>query len=223
MSSLFEKICAGLSYEGNIYDGIHKIEENAEAHGWMSDEYPKRIRQILEEAPKDQQLLIVEVGTWMGKSAIAAADIIRELGRSDVIICIDTWLGSPEHFHALPRSNGFPYVLYKAFLQNVVNHDHQSRIIPIPLPSSQAAVVLKEINIKKADIIYIDAAHEFLPVINDINDYWHILKPGGIMLGDDYRKEWQGVIDAVNYFSADHGNIEIKVNDVVWELQKPIE
>ncbi len=191
--------------------------------GWMSDEYPKRIRQILEKEPKDQQLLIVEVGTWVGKSAIAAADIIRDLGRSDVIICIDTWLGSPEHFNALHRSNGFPYGLYQNFLQNIVNYNHQSRIIPIPLPSSQAVDVLHKFVSKKADVVYIDAAHEFLPVINDINAYWSILKPGGIMLGDDYRKEWHGVIDAVNYFAADNGNIEIKVNDVVWELQKPIE
>ncbi len=78
LSSLFNKICSELKYEGDIYDGFHK-NENIEVDGWMSDEYPKRIRQILEKEPKDQQLLIVEVGTWVGKSAIAAADIIRDL------------------------------------------------------------------------------------------------------------------------------------------------
>ncbi len=218
---LYNDIKKILNYNDDIYAGITMNNEKT-VQGWMSNEYPKRIRQILEKAPANKELLIIEVGTWEGKSAIAAADIIRDLGRQDVIICIDTWLGSPEHFNNLSRKNGFPNKLYETFIQNVVNNNHQSRIIPIPLPSAQASELLKKHFENKADIIYIDAAHEFLPVLNDINEYWPLLKNGGFMLGDDYQNDWPGVIQAVNKFVKDNGHLKLSTNDVVWEIQKPI-
>jgi len=37
------------------------------------------------------------------------------------------------------------------------------------------------------DFIYIDARHDYCGVMEDIEHYWPILKPGGIMAGHDYN------------------------------------
>ena len=54
----------------------------------------------------------------------------------------------------------------------------------LPISSSQAADVLEHWGVR-ADAIYIDAAHAFDPAFEDMTKYWPLLKPGGILFGDD--------------------------------------
>src|SRR5947208_1485127 len=42
--------------------------------------------------------LIIEVGTWKGHSANAMADSCKRMNLHTKIICVDTWLGSQEHY-----------------------------------------------------------------------------------------------------------------------------
>jgi len=42
--------------------------------------------------------IIVEVGTFKGRTAIFMAHLIKQLKLDAKIICIDTWVGSPEHW-----------------------------------------------------------------------------------------------------------------------------
>jgi len=72
-------------------------------------------------------------------------------------------------------------------------------IVPLPLTSESAVKVLEQKKIM-ADLIFIDAAHEFEPAYRDIKDYWNILNPDGILFGDDYIG-WDGVTQAANHFA----------------------
>jgi predicted O-methyltransferase YrrM len=47
------------------------------------------------------------------------------------------------------------------------------------------------------DIVYIDGAHDYESVKNDINSWFPKIKKGGIICGDDYISGWPGVIQAV--------------------------
>ena len=42
--------------------------------------------------------LVIEVGSFLGYSAIKMAKEIKKLNLDTKIICVDTWLGSPEHY-----------------------------------------------------------------------------------------------------------------------------
>ncbi len=202
----------------HIYDGLIP-RKKAEVHGWTAGEYRDFLRTLFTRFPKDKELVFVEVGTWMGSSAIIAADVLKELGMKGCIFCIDTWLGSPEHYFNIPRDRGFP-AIYNTFLQNVLNYGHKDVIIPITLPSLQAIKVLQGLGVK-ADIIFIDAAHEFMPVFLDCITYFNILKPGGEMMGDDYNDAWPEVIKAVNDFVG-HVKTPIEVvGNRVWHFQRP--
>lgn len=216
--SFFSQIQRSLEYK-DLYDGIVQ-QEAKPAQGWTTDYYPRAVKEFL--LTKSHPVVIVEVGTWLGASAIQVANIIRDLGRNDVIICVDTWLGSPEHFLGMPKKNGYPQI-YSQFLQNVVNHGHTSRIMPLALPSLQAIHILNPMlsSIGGADLIYIDAAHEYFPVYLDIKTYWPLLKAGGRMLGDDYTDSWPGVKQAVNQFANEIDLPYTILNDWVWQFDKP--
>ena len=140
---------------------------------------------------KTKPKLIIEVGTWLGLSALNMASNLRHMGMTDsCVLCIDTWLGSavhwqnPNYFKELKLKNGFPSFYYE-FLSNVLNFDLQDLILPLPVPSSIAFRLLSAKNIL-ADLIYIDGSHDYEDVSSDIQLYWQLLRPGGILFGDDW-------------------------------------
>jgi hypothetical protein len=126
-------------------------------------------------------------------------------------LCIDTWLGSPEHLLPPPDrdhwrtslriKHGFPQ-LYFTFAANVIRHGHTDRILPLPLPSESAAEVLGQLRVQ-ADIIYIDAAHEYLPAKRDYAAFWPLVSGRGAMIGDDYAGKFEGVTRAADEFAVE--------------------
>ena len=91
------------------------------------------------------------------------------------IICVDTWLGSPEHwsrkssdfYNSVQILNGMPR-LYFTFLGNVVRAGVEDVITPFPMTSENAAEFFNKIDIK-FDIVYVDAAHEYGPAKRDLS------------------------------------------------------
>jgi len=196
-----------------------------DANGWMQADVT-RVFDIVDFS-KIERPLLIEVGTWKGKSAITFAKRLREYdGR---IMCIDTWLGSPEFWtwgiemddrgKALARNFGYPSVYY-VFLRNVFLEGIEHIVHPFPISAEQALVVLKYYEVD-ADAIYVDASHEEGSVRRDIEGYWGILKPGGVIFGDDYCVEWPGVVHDVNAFCQDN-KLVARLAGVVWFIVKPL-
>jgi predicted O-methyltransferase YrrM len=156
--------------------------DSDDMQGWTSHSRSFELA-IKEVKPK----FIIEVGSWKGASAVHMAGLASEAH----ILCIDTWLGSPEmvslnnnlydHFR---RLHGWPQ-LYFTFISNVIRHVGRERICPLPMPSTVAAPLLRKMGVQ-ADMIYIDGSHEYLDVARDVDDYWPLLRKGGVMLLDDY-------------------------------------
>lgn len=173
-----------------------------EIEGWMASEFKLHFTNALDHV-KTHTPHIIEVGTWKGLSANTMADICKEKRKDPIIICIDTWLGSPEHMEGesaslgMERINGLP-TLYSTFLKNTKSKGNHDIIYPFPISSTQGAhyLINKEI---KADIIYIDAGHEYESVLMDIKLFWQLLKHGGVMIFDDWK--WPGVQKAIKEFS----------------------
>lgn len=171
------------------YDGFDADAIAPQLQGWGSTD--PIFQSILEQLNPKQ---IIEVGSWKGLSAIHMARVMKSLGRIDFeILCVDTWLGSYEHwlerddphfFASLALVNGYP-TLYRQFLTNVVKCGQDDVITPFPLTSGQAAIFLERKGVQ-ADFIYIDAAHDEDGVRADLVAYWPLLREGGVLLGDDY-------------------------------------
>jgi hypothetical protein len=199
--------------------------------GWICKDFAAVFRSNLQSIHKkvNRKLVIVEVGTWKGLSAIAMAQIARQCQIDIDIICVDTWLGAPEFWTwgltdptrgmSLLRRSGYPQVYY-TFLKNVIDNKVKDVIAPFPISSGEAVEVFNHYNIK-ADMIYVDASHEYDAVSNDLNRYWTILNAGGCIFGDDYEKrDWLGVVKAVDNFSTTM-SLPKEINGVVWSMIKP--
>jgi len=130
--------------------------------------------------------------------------IAREHGLRTSFICVDTWLGSSEHWlnakdrEHLRLEGGHP-TLYRQFIANVVANDASDDVYPLPLTTVAAARVLEALEIS-ADVIYVDAGHEEAEVALDLELFRGRLRRGGVLFGDDYHERWPGVVRSVDRF-----------------------
>ena len=53
--------------------------------------------------------------------------------------------------------------------------------------------------------MHIDAAHEYDDATEDIRMWWALLRPGGVLLGDDFQPVWQGVVRAACEHAQKYG------------------
>jgi predicted O-methyltransferase YrrM len=153
--------------------------------------------------------LIIEVGTWKGASLVHMAQLAEQQGLDTQFICIDTWLGSNDSLwlrdkyrKSLMLENGYP-TMYRQFIHNIQKKGIADRVFPLPMTSSAAYHLLKQLEIRP-DAVYIDAGHEEEEVKIDLEYYYDLLKPNGVLFGDDYSFYWSGVVAAVNKFAAKH-------------------
>jgi predicted O-methyltransferase YrrM len=196
------EISLALFHKTSPYDEFDPAPYPPDTQGWHSnDSWFEQI--ITERMPRT----ICEVGTWKGASALHMASICRRLDLKSKIVCIDTFLGSPEHwlnsqwYSWLQHKNGFPQ-LYYTFLSNVVRNHYEDCIIPLPLDAESAAILLKHHGLK-FDLIYLDGGHEYASVLRDLQAFWPLVAEDGILLGDDYIS-WNGVTQAANRFALDN-------------------
>lgn len=167
-------------------------------NGWGGTWYgdPGAQREIFKTAiiqAKARQGLVIEVGSFVGESAIFMA---RQMVSGGVILCIDTWYAGFDHYKGAPEKIqnhfGRPDFYYK-FIANVLANDCQDIILPFAMDSRNAARVLKWMGIQ-ADLIYVDASHEQADVLEDLEAYWELVKPGGLLMADDISGHFPGVV-----------------------------
>jgi hypothetical protein len=191
-----------LLYGGDIWAEFVPWKPFMESyHDWR-----EHFRALIEEL---HPTLTVEIGSWYGASAIAMADIIKELELDCLVICIDTWLGSFEHWSPRNREqlmlvDGYPSVYYQ-FMSNVIRAGHTDVILPLPMISLQGMRWLGA-NELRPELIYVDGSHNEWDVFMDLVYADQILKEeGGIICGDDYY--WDSVSSAVDKFARQHGYV----------------
>jgi len=151
-------------------------------HGWFT--YPKLYSNVIAQA-KDG-FHIVEVGAWKGQSTAYMGVEIINSGKSIKFDTVDTWNGSEEH---LDKSCKFyePLLevkdgLFNHFLQNIESIKHI--VNPIRMPSVEAAVLYKD---ESLDFVFIDAAHDYVNVVNDIKEWLPKVKKRGVLSGHDFK------------------------------------
>lgn len=185
------EVRTALYKDHNPYKGFKKVEPDMQ--GWGS--YHPVFEEVIATLKPRR---IIEVGTWKGASAINMANLCKKhLGDSDFeIVCVDTFLGSFEHWDRtsiqMDFINGRPDI-YNKFTTNVIEAKLQDVITPFPVDSTNGYFTLKGLGFQ-ADLIYIDAGHDYNSVAADLTHFSDLLRPGGYLIGDDYH--WPDVIAA---------------------------
>ena len=183
------------------FSGFPQKLYELDTQGWGST-HNFLVQSFEELKPK----LIVEIGVWKGASTIAMASRLRDLGLEGTVLAVDTWLGAWDHwindewFEHLGWDHGYPSINRK-FMANVVSAGLQDKVVPLPLDSLNSAQVLNHLQIS-VDMLHLDGAHDFESVAADLRVWWPLLRPGGLLIGDDYYEHthWPGVKQAFDEF-----------------------
>lgn len=130
---------------------------------------------------------IVEIGTWLGHSAIALAK--RAAGH---VYCVDHWRGS----HSGTGTVDDPLALYIRFLERIDDENLCSEIVPL---YGESGVVWKLFEHKPIDVLYIDGDHRYDAVMADLHYWAPLVRAGGIICGDDYGEVKRAVLE---YFTG---------------------
>jgi len=199
---------------------------STDLQGWHS-QHGYLTRAIQEVRPR----IIIEVGVWKGASAVTMAHEIKRLELDSVVIAIDTWLGSSEHYlwekfiPDLDFEFGYPR-LYRKFAANVVNEGLTEQMVPLPLDSINALQLLKAKNIHP-DVLHIDAGHDYMSVMADLKAWWPQLADSGALIGDDYfrpligKGKWPEVRQAFDEFFAATPHTNFEHRDGKCYIRKP--
>ena len=157
---------------------------------------------------------IVEVGSWLGASAIFMASKTKA-----PILCVDTFLGSNEVLWREGKVNNLVdnfNSIYRQFCANITHKELNNQVSPLPMTSSSAAELLAKLDVT-IDMVYLDAGHREREVYADLQDWWPLTNK--VLVGDDYNSYWPGVIAAANRFASEN-NINLQVMDSKFILEK---
>lgn len=153
---------------------------------WFSGNIPIW-NQVLAKFTVSPDLSFLEVGSWEGRSTCWLLDNILT-DPSSTITCIDTFEGSIEH-----GSMGLEEHIRS--LEDIFNHniERTGKAQQVKKLKGLSQSWLCQLPVNSFDFYYVDGSHIATDVLADAVFGWRLLKPGGIIIFDDY--EWGGYRD----------------------------
>lgn len=148
---------------------------------WFSQNIPVWL-DILKPLAHQPHLSCAEVGSWEGRSACWLLENIVTHPTSR-LVCIDTFQGSGEHYADKTWKESLTD-LEQRFRNNIAATGASDRATII---KGESALTLHSLPAGTFDCIYIDGSHIAADVLTDIIQSWLLLKPGGILICDDYH------------------------------------
>lgn len=179
----------------NPYDVARELKMKPLLSGWKNSTSP-----VLSEFAAGAKI-VVEVGSLLGASVAWMAKTNPEA----VFYCIDTWTdpGFPVP-GPVPRDRFGAQMLYEQFLTNMVHEGIETRVSPVRATSTLGLKALAKSEVL-ADMVYVDAGHDYSECYVDLVYTLPILAPGAVIVGDDCNADFPGVEQAARLFAEQEG------------------
>jgi len=166
-------------------------------------------QELLERSVPRDARLIVEVGSWTGRSTRFLAGQAPQA----TIVAIDHWQGSPEHFNDPELAPALPH-LFDTFLAECWSYRDQ--IVPVRLGSREGMERVAEAGLQP-DVVYIDADHQYQSVVQDLLTALDLF-PQASILGDD--ADWEDVRRAIVEVAQKRG-LQWVALGAGWQVLRP--
>jgi len=137
---------------------------------WFSESISNHLGPILEPLKNQSQLRYLEIGSYEGRSLLWMIENILTHPTSSAI-SIDAQY---EPFGARLRNN-------------IKKRNYPKK--KVTLLKGYSEVLMRNLPGDYFDLIYIDGAHDVRSVLSDAVNAWYVLRPGGIIIFDDYKME----------------------------------
>lgn len=137
-------------------------------------------KQLLEQDLIPNRKAFLEIGSFEGRSMLWTVNNMMHDG--GFITCIDTWEGGEEHKaeqmdNAEARFDNNMRLIQQTYPRRQV-HKKKGRSFDMLLELNQGGY--------QYDFIYVDGSHIARDVMTDACLAWPLLKPGGVIVFDDY-------------------------------------
>lgn len=141
----------------------------------------------------DRPLRVLEVGSWLGFSALTWAEALARRAHGGSVLCVDPW--APYHTDEDARTLDFPLrmdaalradIPYEVFLHNV---RCAPRGVPIDHLRGRSRDVLRYLRDGWFDVVYVDGSHYYEDVLVDLREALRVTRAGGIVCGDDLERQ----------------------------------
>jgi len=169
-----------------------KINSYKDIQGWFDFE------NIYDFAVKNlNNCNFLEIGAWAGKSTAYMANLIREQDKNIKFYTVDTFLGEPTCQFHLDKVQQLGGTIFNEFWSNISDLGLQSYVHPIISTSHNC---IDKIRDKEFGFIFIDGAHDYESVNNDLHHVYDHVSNGGLIGGHDYNSQCKSAVD--NFFAA---------------------
>ena len=145
----------------------YTFSENAD---WLTAKLMSWEDLLLPNLPESQRR-VLELGSYEGRSACWFLDNVIRPGTTDELVCVDHWVPAHAEAEKLFDSN-------TAGRATKVKQDALCYLMALCLQQP----------VSKFDIIYVDAGHDARETLCNAVLAWRLLKQGGVMIFDDYRR-----------------------------------
>lgn len=137
---------------------------------------------------------IIEIGSWQGKSTCFLASSCKDFSNG-IVHAIDPFTGNPgkEKHYKIIRDDLSD--LKENFIKNIKSRGLEDYIKLYNMTSEKAFLQMKKV---RARLIFIDGNHDYKYVKSDIKNFSHLLLNHGIMVLDDYKNTFPGVVQAAS-------------------------
>lgn len=195
-------VITGEDYRKFYAENVSRAIREAEMiDGYMTSE---ELKVLAEEAINCDN--IIEVGSWLGRSA-------RVLALSKRLWCVDQFDGKLD---GKAKSQIGEKSQLDQFKENI-------KFQNVRVVQGNSVEMAKEFKDDLVDTVFIDAGHTEEECYNDLVAYFPKVRIGGKMLVHDYCKEWLSVIGAVNKFCKEYQSISagrLIPNTSIYEIIK---
>ncbi|MFW6225349.1 MAG: class I SAM-dependent methyltransferase [bacterium] len=145
--------------------------------------------QYIKNIKDTKDLVIVEIGAFAGQSAEIFSCHFKK------VISIDPWESHYDKTGVDKASDPNYYNMEEVEKQFDKLCENRDNIVKMKMSSEDAVKIFDD---KSVDVVYVDGNHNYLPVKDDINNWFNKIKIGGFIAGHDYKsKHFPGVHQAV--------------------------
>ncbi len=182
---------------------LHKnITLARDVDGFLTDREGRLLYHLAGQCPG--QGVIVEIGSWKGKSTIWLGQGVKDAGKTTRIYAIDPHTGSAEH-----QKDHAKIWTFDEFQKNIARAGVADLVQPVVLPSARAAGSIPS----PIELLFIDGAHDYESVKQDYMLYAPRVAPGGHIAFHD--TPWPGVRQFVEEILKQPGLSKIYFTDTL--------
>jgi len=188
---------------------------------------------LLKEVDKKKPRIFLEIGVFHGVTARNICELLYKTHKNDFkYIGLDLFAENEENKNEIIPNNIFKNPLKRIYFkyikkQNPYSLDAVKDLLKkfeknIHLIQGNSNKVLKKIDMRKIDFVFLDGGHEYNTVKNDLDNCIEVIEKGGTVLCDDYNLgSAPGVKKAIDEFvKKNELNVEILCENRFAKIQK---